>query len=207
MIVYTYFEPIRQIEHANENRLATLWRRSWARSGFIPMILNSQHAESHPRYAEYRSLVEKFPTTNAPGYDLACWLRWLALDVVGGGLMTDHDVICRAFDPEHLSTPDPILVLDATWVPCAVRTTPGGSNQLINDILTHPHRPPARHYSDMFYFREKQYPKDGDLTRPYGTPGWTEAPAVHFSHHDCGLTSPRVDRADLIYQLMFGGNP
>lgn len=207
MIVYTYFEPVKDIDFLEESRLASQWRKSWVASGFSPMTLTSQIAESHPKYFEYVKLVRALPSVNPAGYDLACWLRWLALDVVGGGLMTDHDMIARAFDPEFLAFANPITVLDRGLVPCAVFTTKAGATQLVDDILEHDHKHDGKHYSDMYFFQAKGYPRDGDLTAPYGAADWKLAPAVHFSHADCGREQPGRPRSTIVWEEMFAPPP
>lgn len=202
MKVFSYFDPVPDIDSAKEAQLAALWRRSWASSELIPVMLTHQMAHAHRRYAEFDALVRALPSSNPPGYDLACWHRWLALDVAGGGLMTDYDVICRAFDPELLQFPDPVTILDRGGVPCAVYTTAAGAAQLVDDILKFPHAHDGKHYSDMLFFQAKNYPRAGTLTAPYDSPEFPTAPAVHFSHRDCGTLAPGFDRFIIVRKEM-----
>jgi len=202
MKVFSYFDPVPDINSSEEAQLASLWRRSWAASEFVPVMLTHQIVQSHPKFAEYDALVRSFPTVNPPGYDLACWHRWLALDMAGGGLMTDYDVICRAFSPELLQFPDPITILDRGGVPCAVYVTAAGARQLVDDILSFPHKHDGKHYSDMFFFQAKGYPRAGSLTAPYDSPDFPTAPAVHFSHRDCGTLAPNHARFIVVRKEM-----
>lgn len=202
MLVYTYFQPLPAIEFLEETKLHSYWRKSWSDSEFTPITLTHQIAESHPKFAQYDALVRSFPSINPAGYDLACWHRWLALAQVGGGLMTDYDVICRGFSEEFLQFPNPVTILDRGGVPCAVHATAEGAQQIVDDVLSFRHKHDGQHYSDMYFFQAKGYPRAGDLTAPYGSAEWPVAPAVHFSHSDCGREQPGVFRTKIVWDLM-----
>lgn len=197
-LVYSYYHPVPKMDVGIEAGLIILWRKSWIASEFIPVTLTHQQADAHPRAKEYLAVVEKFPSVNPPGYDLSCWMRWLALAQVGGGLMTDYDVIARAFSTEFLALPNDVTVLDRGGVPCAVHTTPEGAQKIVDDIIAHPHQHDGTHYSDMLCFQALGYPKAPTLTAPFGAPDWKEAPAVHFSHSDCAREQPGRPRHAII---------
>lgn len=203
MLVYTYFHPVPAIDFLEECKLHALWKRSWTDSEFIPVTLTHQIAESHPKFREFDALVRSLPTINPPGYDLACWHRWLALDVSGGGLMTDYDMICRGFSAEFLQFPNPVTILDRGGVPCAVYTSAAGAAQIVSDILTTKHAHDGKHYSDMFFFQAKGYPREENLTLPFGAAHWQEAPAVHFSHSDTARERPNKFRSRVVWEEMF----
>jgi hypothetical protein len=202
-IVYSYYNPLPAMDVGTEAGLIRLWQKSWRACEFLPVMLTHQMAEAHPRAKEFLAVVSKFPSTNPAGYDLACWMRWLALAQAGGGLMTDYDVIARAFSPEFLALPNDVTVLDRGGVPCAVHTTPEGAHQIVNDIK-YPHfiENDGTHYSDMIAFQAIGYPKAPSLTAPYGAPDWKDAPAVHFSHSDCHRENPKLKRSDVIRKEM-----
>ncbi len=205
-IVYSYFHPLPAMDHAVEQGLIILWQKSWRANDFLPVTLTHQMADAHPRAEEFLRLVRTFPSSNPAGYDLACWMRWLALAQVGGGLMTDYDVIAGAFSPEFLALPNDVTVLDRGGVPCAVYATPEGAQQIVDDILAFPHKfdkaEDGGHYSDMLCFQLLNYPKAPTLTAPFGAPDWRDAPAVHFSHADCSRERPGKHRHEIIRKEM-----
>lgn len=198
-IVYSYYDPVPSMDVGKEAALIILWQRSWRAQDFLPVMLTHQHADAHPRAKEFMARVSRFPSTNPPGYDRACWMRWLALARVGGGLMTDYDIIARAFVPEFLmELPHDINVLDRGGVPCAVYATPEGAQRIVDDIIAKAHPVDSRHFSDMLHFQKMGYPKAPALTAPYGAPDWKLAPAVHFSHSDCSREQPKLTRSAVI---------
>ncbi len=199
MIVYSYYHPVPKMDVGIEAGLIILWRKSWIASEFLPVTLTHQQADAHPKAKEYLALVEKFPSCNPPGYDLSCWKRWLALAQVGGGLMTDYDVMARAFSPEFLTMlPDNVTVLDRGGVPCAVYATAEGAQSIVNTILDFPFKHDGKHFSDMLAFQQIGFAKAPTLTAPFGAPDWKEAPAVHFSHFDCSRERPGRPRHAII---------
>ena len=88
-VVYTYFED----QGMGDEPALEVWRDVWAKAGWDPVVLSQKDAERHPRYDEMVRRFSEYPTVNVPGYELACYLRYLAMAVVGGGFMTDYDVI------------------------------------------------------------------------------------------------------------------
>lgn len=205
-IVYSYYHPVPSMDYGVESYLITCWRNSWHASEFIPVLLSHQVAEAHPRAEEFMAVVKRFPSVNASTYELACWMRWLALAQMKGGLMTDYDVIARAFSPEFLALPDDVTVLDRGGVPCAVHATPEGAEMIVDNIINIP--PPIvtvdgrPHSSDMLHYQKMGYTKHLTLTAPYGAPDWKTAPAVHFSHADCFRENPKLKRHLIIKKEM-----
>jgi len=95
------------------------WVSHWKSKGWEPVVLTIEDAKKHPYFAEYYQQIKKVKTTNPFEYEMACFLRHLAMSVVGGGLMTDTDVFSLTLRPEELPDDDRILLLGG-GVPCAV---------------------------------------------------------------------------------------
>lgn len=200
-VVYSYFHPVVGLDPGTESGLIRLWQSSWKASEFLPILLSHQHADAHPRAAEFKKVVSAFPSINPTGYDLSCWMRWLALARVGGGLMTDYDVVARGFSPEFLALPDEVTVLASGSVPCAVYATPAGAEQIVDDIISGAHKHDGKHYSDMLWYQTHGYAQRA-LVAPFGGKDWQTAPAVHFSHFDCRRERPGKKRNDIISIIM-----
>ena len=87
-IVYTYFED----QGMGHGATVEMWKTLWANAGWKPVVLSEEHASAHPDYDDMKARFATFPTTNPTGYEVACYLRYLAMAVVGGGFMSDYDV-------------------------------------------------------------------------------------------------------------------
>jgi hypothetical protein len=101
MNVYTYFMPVRGLRPPEEElRLIDVWKRSWAKQGWKPVVLNEAVAQKHPRFAEFKKKFWDLPTEYGHDYEGACFMRWVATAAMGGGMMTDYDVINYSFAPQ-----------------------------------------------------------------------------------------------------------
>lgn len=91
--IYSYFSPIADIAKHEHLSCIRIWARNWYSCGFMPILLRQEDAAAHPMYDEFVSKVSLFPSVNPANYDLACYLRWLAFAKLGGGVMTDYDLV------------------------------------------------------------------------------------------------------------------
>ncbi|KAJ8020576.1 hypothetical protein HOLleu_40205 [Holothuria leucospilota] len=101
-IIYTYYQKqsnIAEKDIKEHSDTINVWKRTWSEAGWTPYVLSEDEAKTHP---EYDKLHEKFfalPTVNRKEYEMACFLRHVAMAAVGGGWMSDYDVI-----PLHIPT-------------------------------------------------------------------------------------------------------
>lgn len=96
--VYTYYDAITEGDYAAksaaEASLVKVWKRSWRARGWDPVVLSADEARRHPRFAELHARFKTLPTgSNPEAYEMACFLRWLAVAAMGGGYMTDYDAV------------------------------------------------------------------------------------------------------------------
>ena len=79
MKIYTYYEYIN--DH-HQPRLIDLWKISWERQGYEPIVLNLEHAKKHPYFetfnSEMRRIFKEIKDTEISEYGMSCWFRWLA---------------------------------------------------------------------------------------------------------------------------------
>lgn len=118
MRVYTYYEPI----NAETPGTMQVWKESWSRHGWEPVVLGVEDFKQHPAWEFYDAATDKLPTFNNRIYERACYRRWMAMGPVGGGLMTDYDVVNRGLTPEKFaghSLPELTLLCEGR-VPCVV---------------------------------------------------------------------------------------
>ena len=99
--IFTFYNP--QNETAgDEKALLALWRDGWTSRGWNPVVLRMAEAMKNGRYKAYREAVEKLPFIGDRFTWLNRWLRWLALDTVGGGFYADLNVLPAGLTPRAL---------------------------------------------------------------------------------------------------------
>lgn len=111
--VYTYYMPVPGIWGGESSQLALIevWKRSWKKAGWNPIVLDVTWVQDHPKYSYFK---EKFWYENQHSYEFnqACFFRWFAAAVAGGGMLTDFDVINYGFTPRNAIQDRMILFCD-----------------------------------------------------------------------------------------------
>lgn len=208
--VFTYFQSmsIGNIKQHDNRRFLKLWLRAWHRAGYQPHLLTLRDASSHPQYHSLREAFERFPTVNSLDYEVACYVRWLAFRMAGGGIFTDYDLL--PFGYLELSTiedPDDLFSCEPHR-PMLTVAGPRGVERQINYLANF--KGPFEtlyncpHISDMYVMR-------GNHTL-YSRSLGPCASIVHYSHHDYDQFSRRSvwfqddgNRVDFAadYQLLY----
>eukprot|EP00565_Helicotheca_tamesis_P006580 CAMPEP_0185736310 /NCGR_PEP_ID=MMETSP1171-20130828/27498_1 /TAXON_ID=374046 /ORGANISM="Helicotheca tamensis, Strain CCMP826" /LENGTH=339 /DNA_ID=CAMNT_0028406871 /DNA_START=120 /DNA_END=1136 /DNA_ORIENTATION=+ len=91
--MHTFWEPLEKnggmTAESNEAML-NLWRAAWKAAGWEPVVLTMKDAMNHPDFENFNHTL----STDMPfgGYDVVCFLRYLAMAQAGGGWMADYDV-------------------------------------------------------------------------------------------------------------------
>lgn len=79
MKVYTYYQ---NINHSSQNELIDLWKISWSRQGYEPIVLNLEDAKKHSYFetlnTEMRRIFKEITGKQIGEYGMSCWFRWLA---------------------------------------------------------------------------------------------------------------------------------
>lgn len=188
--IYTYLATVEHINVESELKLVLLWMENWRKLGYEPKVLNEHVARQHPYFAEFEKGLEHLPTVNPPGYERACYMRWLAMAQVGGGLMSDYDVFnYGALPPDNEAPHGPLVIFDRT-APCLVY---GPANAFLDQckrFVAYQMTPSDQangqpHTSDMYILEMQEARADVinmDLVRCYLDPGWDTAQFVHYSN-------------------------
>ena len=198
--IYTYYDYVNDDHKATASVMLEHWRRSWSAQGWNPVILNKNHARSHPLYESFLNRILEYPTINPLEYEQACYLRWLAVAEQGGGFMSDYDVVnysWRAREPTAKMLLYEVHADDELITPSVVGGTESGFQnvcaaicaapiQNLGQILNDQH-----HVSDMLILQH--YAATGlyaatRTVRQYGEDGWEHAPLVHYSHGSTAMT-------------------
>jgi hypothetical protein len=198
MKIYSYYQDVPDLPRGDELRLTIQWRQHWAAAGWEPVVLNEWHAQQHPYYQEYHDAVAKLPSCNPGQYELACWLRWLALGQAGGGWMADYDVFPQASttsDVWHMLTGaemNRVIVFQTPCCPCMVYCNSMNALQLCQLFATGKlgNRPQEGkgHFSDQYALEDIVNSGERDIinvevrdvVKHYSDTDWKSAPLVHF---------------------------
>lgn len=178
-VIHTYPVPV---EGRDDAALVALWKEQWEAKGWATVVLGESDAKAHRLYDLAQRAWAVFPTVNNREYERACWNRWLAMSAVGGGWMSDYDVMPMGNLPSgsgelqffSKGMNDPV-------VPCLVWGTKDGYESAIYHFLNFK-TVGLKHFSDMIAL--EGLPADfNHCVKECGEDGWEKADAVHFSTH------------------------
>ncbi len=114
--IYTYHQQIENFR--NDTELLELWKMSWRHKCWEPIILDESHAAQHLNFTDLDTKLSALPTVNPKLYERTCYLRYVAMSTVGGGVTVDNDVMNMGFWPTDV--PDPLperLHVSASHIP------------------------------------------------------------------------------------------
>ena len=122
LAVFTYFDNVPGINRKAELELLELWKKSWKKFGWRPFVISKVEAQRHPEYRTFYNRMKTYPFSCSEAYDMACYLRWMAMEVVGGGFMSDYDCLNYGFRADSLPN-NGALTYYFNSVPCLVSGT------------------------------------------------------------------------------------
>jgi len=202
--VWTYFQDFRTPSSAIHAQVLEIFIKNWTAQGFVVEVLSEVDARKHSNYRKFKRTVSRYPTTNSPEYELACFLRWMAHNVAKGHLHVDYDVLNYSFNSDmyfqtlnnHEYSGLRILNLDADLVPCAIYIDEAtSSNSLIGILMSKKLAKSAevikggrRHVSDMHMFQKL---KIGD-SKPVCHLEKMKYPLRHFSTSSMGGLEEKI---------------
>jgi len=132
MKIYTFYSKISGFNLQED--ILDLWKYSWQRKGFDPIVLDVQYARNHPDFNKFtRDMICIFRDITGKtlsNYGYSCFLRWLAYSMLNRDkssfspednecfFVSDYDVINYNWHPEDF-TSDKLHFLDYDC-PCLV---------------------------------------------------------------------------------------
>jgi hypothetical protein len=102
-----------------QEELINICAKSWKKNGWKLVVLNYDVARSHDFYSTYSEVVKQLPSINLRLYDYHCYMRWLAMSKVGGGVMIDYDVVNLSLTDDSIFQQKTLTVFQG-FVPCVV---------------------------------------------------------------------------------------
>lgn len=118
MNIYAFYEKIDDKIDIEYKKIIKLWKDSWSKNGWNPIVLNLNDSKKHPEYEDFYDIIQQHPSIHKRNYIDLCYLRWLAIANLGGWY-TDIDMININFKPinftnEFVTTSYPTVVCPAT---------------------------------------------------------------------------------------------
>lgn len=194
MKIFSYFSETPDIDPTNERKLIALWIDNWRAAGFNPQVLNESHAQKHPLFDHYVEAVSKFPSTNPSGYDLSCFVRWLAVAQTSDedcGILCDYDCFNYGWAPILASNSK--ICLYQGHVPCLVSGRPKSFTAMAKFFMEFIPKEGENHISDMSILAgmtphqsDKMLTFHLPIIKSYGEPGWDKSAAVHYPNAAMG---------------------
>ncbi len=206
MKVFTYFNHVGGLQDPG---LLELWKASWSRYGWEPVILSEADAVAADPglVARFRQhpLLQSHPG-NPAGYVLACLLRYVPMTrVTEPCLHCDWDIMCNGYTPTDVPKhPFPLVFLAGCYCPCAMFGSPAAWRMItaiVEGSFEMDNFDPAKLRTDNAdqYVTGYQMPADWariDPTMPCKTylehADWRSAPMIHFPNRLVGY--PRSDK-------------
>ena len=222
--MFTYFDAaVFPREEANNRLMLDVWKTAWRAAGFEPRIISEADARKHPAFAALKQKYAELPTINPKVYEVACFVRYLAMSVHGGGLMTDYDVLPLAAAPAEGLLNDGNFTSAGLQVPAYASASASEWDRVARMIADLP----WREHPDIFRERGKPHVSDmhrlrllirqrriqaidsvvgarhlGELCKlKHASSGLhrcytrVSAHAIHFSHADCDALRNAHDAA------------
>lgn len=100
MKIYTYYEDI---GFEKQTRMVELWKESWSKENFEPIVLTLKHAKQSPFYIAFNRQIKKIHLEikgeEIQEYGLSCYNRWLAYSNMQeeSFYVSDYDVLNNGF--------------------------------------------------------------------------------------------------------------
>ena len=93
--MYTFYSHVETGASVDTDRkLLELWAEEWTIAGFDAKILTLDDARKHPSFPTYERVLREQTKLYKPlEYNYMCFFRWLAMAAIGGGYMSDNDVL------------------------------------------------------------------------------------------------------------------
>lgn len=182
-VIYGFYGPVPEIDAKETEALIALWEARWTQAGWVPIVLRPEHAQMHPLWNELAPKYQALPTINPKMYEFWCYARWLAVAQVGGGVMSDFDVMPNGFPVRRIQDH---LIIHQDNNPCPSLVS--GSAKAFLDIarrLAAYDATGQTHTSDQNIIQEKWASWAIEIwndVKHYSAPGWKNALAVHFAN-------------------------
>lgn len=209
MKVITYYVPVPGLwSDQSQQLLINLWRESWAKHGWEPVIVGPHNIAHHPRYKFFEEQFHAKPSEYPITYTSACFIRWFAAHVIGAMdgrpvMLCDYDVINYGFEPREPEPGKMEVICDEPPASVFMGTVLGHPQHFLDmselfvswtaDQLDFNHKANCFHQDDLSMLVRMFHPPPGDTARPkpewlvkrpgcalYDYSAWRTSKLVHY---------------------------
>ena len=197
-----------------EGHMISLWRTSWSRWGWDPIVLGMNQARAHPRFEELRVVAEAMPTYNTRSYCVVNLVRHCAIPN-NGDLLVDYDILNNGWRPADFHA-KPRGVRPGWYV--AHGGYCGDNDWLIDqfinwckpDIYRFVMVHGVPHISDM-WIKDFLGVQKIEESAVWGAKNWHLKPLIHFAGGYCGGGVNKLRKmqhfAEMQEKMLEGTNP
>ena len=206
----TYFDVDPDNNPNAQQQVLELWKKTWTRFGYNPVVLTEWDATKHPEYQALKATLKNLKTDGNRKTQLAKFYRWLAFDYSGAGFYTEYDVFPNSqFTTDDLPKAEAVNFLENGEI-SAVTADREGLKFLIEAIREHDYSTNLKmptdkeiilKESDAFWIRRT------NLVGAWSIGRWAESHLVHFSYKACKNVSGTVNKLPIIEQYLKTVNP
>jgi hypothetical protein len=224
--VYTYFHPVHLAQEAESRAILALWSEAWRGRGFNPVVLKQTDAIKNAHFSAFVEAVKLFPTVLDKQAQVNRFLRWMALDSSGGGLLVDYDVLPSKATPDVLGKMTGFHLARPRVVPSMAEGS-NGSGRLAMAFVDKPSL--SRWLDRIQNYNPSPDDKIGDRAsvsdvnvmaktalddgiipeewiENFGQPGWMNGLAVHFMAQAIQVTPARAEKKSALMEKFLRGD-
>jgi hypothetical protein len=166
-VIHTFFDDLKNV-YGDEDRgkrttgddmeILYAWKEAWSSMGYVPKVITMEDAKRHPDYENYSNILDtSVPMGTNTAYDKACYLRWLAMAAVGGGMMSDFDTVpLTRPQPQDFQIPQKFTFYEE-FIPSLLQGTAEQWTLIAQEILEEALKPERKElglYSDMLALKD-----------------------------------------------------
>ncbi|CAJ1349634.1 unnamed protein product [Effrenium voratum] len=155
-LMHTFYEPV--WNGGDKTGTLVSWEKAWTDAGWETRVLTLEDAKRSPEFKNVNRRIDRIPRGGNAEYERLCYLRYLAMNAVGGGWMSDMDTVPTRLSPDIGLPNAGRFTVYANFIPALVS---GNATEYLRIVLSLTdlgleqmgHK---RLYTDMFALKDLQ---------------------------------------------------
>lgn len=210
-VVFTYSNPGLNKRNPDAAKLA-IWRDGWRSRGWNPVVLGLRDATRNQNYKRMKDALDRLPVYGDRELASNRFLRWLALESMGGGVFVENDILPGQYTPGDVTDRAVGIVLtkpDSNGINAAIFDRPN-LQRFIEEIIGYDAKPEdltsgVPDVTDMSVWRSMKDSKIVPTVYEYGDNGYERAKLVRFSPNTV-MRATGGERTENVMERYLRGN-